>query len=361
MGGQSVTRGYDPLTRLSSMFVNGNVAPTEFLWFGDEMIGEYYNGTFALLYVHGPGVDEPLVSVHGNGNRFWFHADERGSVIAGSDPAGAAPYVKTYDEYGRGGGSGAFRFGFTGQIALGPDRYYFKARMYDPGLGRFLQTDPIGYGAGMNMYAYVKGDPVNFGDPSGLAPKKPPKKPPVICTGSLIRDACGPGGGIAGSLSGFSSAGPGGQVAGHWERVNAGGLGISIGSDIEITGSFRWVPDNWVSGLMPIPAAEPVSSSAPQRQARQDWCGAADSPGVPDRLMGADIGGACAVHDRCYSTPGANKEGCDAKLGSDVALLCAIQTGQIGICQIAGVSYFIGVTVFGHRPYRDAQRNTGRR
>lgn len=44
--------------------------------------------------------------------------------------------------------------------------------MYDPKLGRFLQTDPIGFDGGMNLYAYVMGDPVNASDPLGLEAEK---------------------------------------------------------------------------------------------------------------------------------------------------------------------------------------------
>ena len=46
--------------------------------------------------------------------------------------------------------------------------YYYKARMYSPTLGRFMQADPIGYADGMNMQAYVANDPVNLIDPTGL-------------------------------------------------------------------------------------------------------------------------------------------------------------------------------------------------
>jgi RHS repeat-associated protein len=61
-----------------------------------------------------------------------------------------------------------YQFGNTGRqfLAILWLRHC-QARMYSPALGRFLQTDPVGYQDDLNWYAYVKSDPVNLTDPSG--------------------------------------------------------------------------------------------------------------------------------------------------------------------------------------------------
>lgn len=162
------TLTYDPISRLKT--VTGNGATTTFLYDGQDMIAEYEGNTIKKRYVHGPGIDEPLAEYTGTGinDKIWLVSDVRGS-ITGHTIDGTSVVINSYDEYGKPGDNNSGRFQYTGQIWLEEvELYYYKARFYDPTIRRFLTTDPIGYGDGMNMYAYVGGDSINSSDPSGL-------------------------------------------------------------------------------------------------------------------------------------------------------------------------------------------------
>ena len=147
-----------------------------FLYDGANLVAEYNSsGTVLRRYVpSGLGGDQPLVWYEGSDESSprWLHTDNQGSVVGYSDGSGHSGATYGYDPYGlpdATNGWAGLRYRYTGQIMI-PEAslYYYKNRVYDPALGRFLQTDPIGYVSDVNPYTYVGNDAVNGEDPTGL-------------------------------------------------------------------------------------------------------------------------------------------------------------------------------------------------
>jgi RHS repeat-associated protein len=125
-------------------------------------------GAGAPTYVHGPGIDEPL----GFGGSWYFIVDGLGSIRQIVDRNGNSLNQYRYTAFGKmkqvQGGSGN-TYMFTGrEWDADAGLYYYRARWYDPDVGRFLAKDPIGFRGGqVDLYGYCLNDPLNLIDPEG--------------------------------------------------------------------------------------------------------------------------------------------------------------------------------------------------
>ena len=112
------------------------------------------SGVLQRRYIHGPGIDDPVVWYEGGGtaDRRFLLSDERSSITAVTSNAGATIAIDSYDDWGIPAPGNLGRFQYTGQAWIAQlGMYHYKARIYSPTLGRFMQTDPIGYEDGIDV------------------------------------------------------------------------------------------------------------------------------------------------------------------------------------------------------------------
>jgi RHS repeat-associated protein len=137
-------------------------------------------GNVLARYYHGATVDELLARATPTGT-VYYHQDGLGSAVALTDGTGNVVESYRYDVFGAVSAfdasgfslpSSAFgnRFTFTGREYLAElGLYDYRNRMYSQVLGRFLQTDPIGFEAqDVNLYRYVGNTVTDAFDPFGL-------------------------------------------------------------------------------------------------------------------------------------------------------------------------------------------------
>jgi RHS repeat-associated protein len=204
--GNTASYTYDAQGRRKTKTVNGTT--TVFVTdAGNREVLEYDGSSGAILrwYAYGLGSNDVLSQMNaGAATRATLVPDILGSVIGSQDSSSGALSKIGYLPYGK-SASVPGTFGYTAQ-RFDPETnglYYYRARHYSPAWGRFLQADPIGYGGGSNLYAYVNNDPLNLLDPMGL------DSPPASSASTIALPAAGAASGAAGAAVAVGTLGAG--------------------------------------------------------------------------------------------------------------------------------------------------------
>lgn len=165
-GSEVALFAYDALGRRIEKNAGG--VRTTYAYAGSAILRESRAGQ-NFVYVHGPGVDEPLAKWHEPDAATYFHADGLGSIVRHTDGDANVILTRQSDVWGRPeAGASESGYAFTGR-EWDPETglYYYRARYYDPIIGRFISEDPSGFSDGVNLYAYVGNSPTGLVDPRG--------------------------------------------------------------------------------------------------------------------------------------------------------------------------------------------------
>ncbi len=170
------TYGYDPNGIRVRETNDGDT--TRFLHAAEDIVASYQGGTVDTYYTHGPGIDEPWAQLDPGAapeeQLAYLHRDGLGSVTAISNPEAQLHGTTTYAAFGQVEQSTGLtsRYGYTSRELDPTGLMYYRARYYQPRLGRLISIDPYPLRAenprAVHRYAYVENNPVNATDPLGL-------------------------------------------------------------------------------------------------------------------------------------------------------------------------------------------------
>jgi RHS repeat-associated protein len=159
---------YDGYGRRAQKISGGTTR--SFVYDGIDIVEERV-ATSTTRTVHGPGIDQPLASVDGTGAVSYYLADHLGSIVQQTDASAAVTLTRRYDPFGVPlQGTNTSGYAFTGrEWDAETFLYSYRSRSYDPLTARFISEDTVGMAGGINLFAYVQGNPVRFIDPLGRA------------------------------------------------------------------------------------------------------------------------------------------------------------------------------------------------
>lgn len=170
----------DVICKVKCLDTTPLLLPTIFTYDSWRVVAEWNSsGALVTTNVYGVGIDEPLYTSNASG-QFYYKIDGLGNVRFLLNSSGTMIEQYTYDAFGTPtikNGSGTVisasvvsnRFMFKAREYLATFGIYDnRKRMYHPGIGKFMQVDPIGFsGDPLNLFRFCNHNPMSRNDPMG--------------------------------------------------------------------------------------------------------------------------------------------------------------------------------------------------